>query len=181
MIPTERPVRAVERQRLTICLRISPFQPSLTPETTRAAHQHATLARIAAPSALLVFRMPPNRMFPLIRRRPVQTVSTIPRIEAHGALRTERCHGRCAVGVERPVRLSARAAQRGKKRPRATRAAADKERQRRATGRRAPQPAISAAVCVTAVADRDADRSLWFAAAGGRGWRAHSNHAEPAR
>ena len=111
MIPTERPVRAVERQRLTICLRISPFQPSLTPETTRAAHQHATLARIAAPSALLVFRMPPNRMFPLIRRRPVQTVSTIPRIEAHGALRTERCHGRRAVGVERPVRLSAHAAQ----------------------------------------------------------------------
>jgi hypothetical protein len=28
MIPTDRPVRSVERKRLTICLRIPPFQPT---------------------------------------------------------------------------------------------------------------------------------------------------------
>ena len=106
--PTEQPIRAVERQRLTICLRIPLFNHP--PLRKRFAPRISTPPSCGSRRSPLCwsFRTPPNRVFPLIRRRLVRTVSTIPRIEAHGALRTGRCHGRRAVGVERAVRLGAR-------------------------------------------------------------------------
>ena len=139
--------------------------PSVTPEAIRAAHQHATLARIAAQSTVLVIQDTTELDF---TRHPATSGLDYRDHPKHQGLKVHSALAATTDGV--PLGLVDQfvwvrdAAQMGKKRQRAKRAVTDKERQRWATSLHVTQHAIPADCRVVTVADREADLSPLFAA-----------------